>query len=1694
MTTKVERQINQLRQRLLDLTMRNRLLNFRPTKLSTIKLVDEVPMEIYDILVLQEKVMRFKPKPKDVQETKIEDESDLGGLTPEEAKTIWAPEDPSEKKRDRHIDSFLQTFLEPLRLMRQLLHISRRAQSVMEEQGHTVLYLALGFLHWTESEDSSIKRRAPLILIPVELNRAKVGHSFKLQWTGEDFSTNISIQSKVLEQGINLPEMPAFEKKIELTEYLSCIEKSISRMKNWSVEKEIFLGFFSFTKFIMYKDLDSNSWPDEAAPSDSSLVQSILDPSGEQPTDSGFSEDEIDEKLNSEEALHVFDADSSQITVIEDVKSGRNLAVEGPPGTGKSQTITNIIAALLGKGKKVLFVSEKMAALDVVKKRLDRVGLGDFCLELHSRKANKKQVLENLERTANLSKRSSPKGREDYKKLDRLKNHLNGYAKAVKEPFGRVSWSPFRMYGICEDSKSHFRQAQKENRRLSFENSAEFSSAQLDEAQEALGNLANILPLVTPVSKHPWNGCSLELILPPEEREIESTIDECRKSISSVKETLNRLVELTGIDLPKSLGKIPTAVKAARYINEAPPATRKTLLSEKWDTPNAADRLIRKVTKLQEILKEVNPYFDNAVFEKNIDSMLQEYKVLSVRFFRIFNARYRSLRREINDLYKTPMPMTHAEIVENLETALRASKLRNTISKADPQGKTLFGQLWVNKSSDVETLRRFKEWILLFRNYLKSGLVSTGAAGLIEDGIVKSDVTQSADAVDEIVQKLTPNLEALLSKVCADSTLIFGVASEDVELETLESQLNIWAKNLAALQKWTQFINLRRQVSESVAKPLVTEIDNGNLTESDLIPCFNLNIAESLLAAVFRERPDLANFIGEPHEKKIEQFAELDRRLIEVNRDRLRLKLQERIPTVYGGSSPGSETGILLGEFNRKRGHRPIRKLLSEVGSLIRAMKPCFMMSPLSVAQFIARTKKPPFDVIVFDEASQVKPEDALGALLRGTQMCVMGDTKQLPPTAFFDHIIEADEEEFEEEESLGVSATELESILHQCRISFPIKMLRWHYRSKHESLIAVSNQEFYDNNLLIYPSALNYSDKLGLKFEHLPDAVYDRGRSSVNRVEAKAVVAAAIDHYRKSPNKSLGIGTFNMKQQQAILDEVELQLRHNPEMEAHFSSAFERRDEARNFVQETQVIDLPVSFGWKGEPFFVKNLETIQGDERDVIFVSIGFGKEEGGRLTLNFGPLNHEGGWRRLNVLITRAKERCVVFSNFTADDLRVNEQSPRGLKALKVFLDYAEKRKLYSSLSKTFDSDSPFEDSVYDFLSSHNFEVEKQIGCANYRIDLGIIDSKAPGRYLVGIECDGANYHSSPVARDRDRLRQEVLRGMGWRLVRIWSTDWYRNRVEAEKKLLSAIEKAKQDLPIAPQSQNLLKKNSNLSPEEPQRFDELVPYPKQRKSLEEEIPPYKVCSNLGINKQSADKAKSLWIRSGTPLSDQEGPELHEQPLKNLVTAIEQVVKVEGPVHLKEVIRRVRTLWGLKRTGNLIRAELRGAISHATNIGTVFRKGDFLWSSLEQENIVRRRTKDPPPDIKLICREEITEAIQLVLKKQFATEEEALANKVGRLLGMQAVRRDASKTILRVIRELTTRDGILRQASNGMLDLADRASDDSGALFSSDSKPENAPEKCPRCGQSLSQHAPKLGEVFYRCSNYPLCNFSYH
>ena len=568
--------------------------------------------------------------------------------------------------------------------------------------------------------------------------------------------------------------------------------------------------------------------------------------------------------------------------------------------------------------------------------------------------------------------------------------------------------------------------------------------------------------------------------------------------------------------------------------------------------------------------------------------------------------------------------------------------------------------------------------------------------------------------------------------------------------------------------------------------------------------------------------------------------------------------------------------GVLTGEFEKKKRHLPIRQLILRAGHAIQAIKPVFMMSPLSIATYI-----PPgaveFDIVVFDEASQVKPVEALGALLRGKQAVVVGDTEQLPPTTFFDNLGGEDDDD---EESV---TTDMESILGLFRAKgAPVETLRWHYRSRHESLITLSNHEFYDDKLVVFASPDFERTETGLRYHHLPETIYEGG---INPGEAKAVAEAIMDHARRSQDLTLGVAAFGIRQSDAIQDALEFLRRNDPSLESFFAAH-------------------------PHEPFFVKNLENVQGDERDVVFISVGYGRNAIGQVSMNFGPLNKDGGHRRLNVLITRARRQCHVFTNLDSEDIALDRTKARGVRVFKAFLQYAQTGEMPRDvpIGSGRDYGSPFQDLVASSIRQRGYTVHEEVASGGKFIDIAVVDPESPGRYVIGIEFDGASYHSARWARDRDRLRDQVLEDLGWRLHRIWSTDYFNNPEREIGRAVTAIEqaiesRAAEPPAAAPQNQAI------------QRT------PARHELDEQPVPLYRMAEPV---------VRLGWL------------ELHEISPHSLINSVAEVVRVESPVHMNEVARRVATAAGVMRVGHRIQGTIELAVGLCVRANRVVRSRD--------------------------------------------------------------------------------------------------------------------------------------------------------
>lgn len=570
-------------------------------------------------------------------------------------------------------------------------------------------------------------------------------------------------------------------------------------------------------------------------------------------------------------------------------------------------------------------------------------------------------------------------------------------------------------------------------------------------------------------------------------------------------------------------------------------------------------------------------------------------------------------------------------------------------------------------------------------------------------------------------------------------------------LAAIKKRLQWAAQNEELLEHWLEYRRLRRRLADLGFEAVILAVESQALPAESAKDACLLGLVDSWARHILEKNPALGQFSGKDQEAIRARFTEIDSQLTKLQREQLAAKIdQHKVPE---GNNSGrvkdrTQLALLINEAGKKTRHVPIRSLMLRASEALQGLKPCFMMSPMAVAQYLPAGKVH-FDMIVMDEASQLRPEEALGAISRGSQLIVVGDPKQLPPTSFFSRQGGDDDEDSDE---ISV-AQDSESILEAAMPLFKLRRLRWHYRSRHESLIAFSNRAFYDSNLVVYPSPNRESSEFGVKFVRVK-----RGRFVEQRnIEEAEVVARAIEHHLlHRPDESLGVVAMNVKQAEQIQRALEQLAKQNIALQEAVS-----RNEERD------------------EPLFIKNLENVQGDERDVIYISTTYGPVEiGGSVPQRFGPINGASGWRRLNVLFTRSKKRMQVFASFTASDVVVTSTSSRGVLALRDFLQFAESGHMPHTQETGKAPDSDFEVAVIDALERHGYQCEPQVGVAGFFIDLAVRDPGQPGRYLMGIECDGATYHSAKSARDRDRLRQSVLEQLGWCIRRIWSVDWFRN----------------------------------------------------------------------------------------------------------------------------------------------------------------------------------------------------------------------------------------------------------------------------------------------------------------------------
>ena len=1672
----LEEALQRLRLRLLDLTGRNRLLNFRHSIGKSLRFVHSSPEAVFSRLYPNPNApSQISPVPEPPKADWI---TVSGRLTKPEPKQHAAslsfgtsyelPKITSKSLVGSNTGNKVQTLYYAEDLGRHCRKIDREAKLAIEETGANMLYLVFGFLEFPESPTSDKIYQAPLICLPVRIEKVENGPyaTFSLVYTGEELADNLSLREKVNRDfGLTLPE---FDEDSSLAKYFEEIEKTIEEQPQWHLRRMMSLTLLSFANMLLVRDLDPGNWlagkNEENPLLHHPIVRRVFE-GGVSTEDAVYGEEyAIDDHKHAHLPL-IYDADSSQHSALIDVIEGKNLVIEGPPGTGKSQTITNLIASALMMGKKVLFVSEKLAALEVVKARLAHAGLENFILELHSNKTNKKRVIEEIE----ARKVFKPKAPEELDSLlesiETKRKELKAYAELLNGVHGntqnltvhKVLWRAEKFRFRIKDSvsvvqgiivgsapsvtTSRFHEMYDTLRYvgknfdeiISYDNShpfwgffpeeirpgqdleiheilkrfsanfETFARAMVD-AEELLGShhfnlsaentksLINVLATLAPAnpeeiafdllptffSEQDPHGVSASHVV----NDLLSRIKELEKvrslvadrwmgSVSPTAEQLNEaqlfedktvrlnIGHLLCENLPKkltafteaadralsALGVIkaaaekaeipfdgtPDAVERFRLVLSLAESAPDDVLHMRYEElrhPRAYDVLKDAAEALAEIhakraFLDSKFYLDTQISEADLKTAISVFRE-GDGWYRVFQGRWRKAiklhkqlqRNKVNE----PAAVRQSQLEDLLALAQRyrhwrddtelhsmagtyfkgretpfASLVRlsgwldnalkrlqsaqiglsyfdpltvklpqlallrvlrvevesslidlqefNSVQKQEFPGATLLenvarGETWNNRVSSARQLSisvsriygalakslnlasvRCGELLPIVKASFRLPIAiaeldnHSSGQGLLgkyfQGTLTKMDSIEGALMYGKLIKgaKLPQAVQTVLISETSPKRYAYltelieaigaGWNATDAfsrEMGTFgQFELAKWTAvssgsyseygqllvekthaalgNLDRLQVWSQYIAQRKLAINDGLGEFVTLVEGSILPSKFLPDAFAYRFYGSIAESLFRSLPQISRFNGVRHSTIRTEFATIDKQIIRLRGQQIARHCvsQASPPAGYSAAKVSEKTEMALIDhlISLTLPRTPVRQILKRAGLAVQALKPCFMMGPQAVAQFLEPGHLE-FDIVVMDEASQLKPEEAIGAIARGKQLVVVGDPKQLPPTAFFSR----QNQSADGDGSQQTAAEDAESILDVCISHFqPVRTLRWHYRSRHESLIAFSNHFFYKGKLFVFPSPYPKGKALGLHYIPVPNGVYE---NQMNSVEAMRVVDAIVDHIISRPDDSLGVVTLNIKQRDLIAELWEERRKSIPQ-----SDEFEQR------------------WATEGMGLFFKNLENVQGDERDCILISTTFGKPPGvSKPRQNFGPISRQGGWRRLNVLFTRARKSIGLISSMQPEDIIADSSTPEGTKALRNYLEFARSGVLPQEVETGLEPDSDFEISVIELIESWGYSVTPQLGVAGFRIDIAVKHPLYPSAYLAAIECDGATYHSGVSVRDRDRIRQEILESLGWKgkIWRIWSTDWFRNPLVEAKKLYSFLESLK------------------------------------------------------------------------------------------------------------------------------------------------------------------------------------------------------------------------------------------------------------------------------------------------------------
>ncbi|WP_174627721.1 DUF4011 domain-containing protein [Candidatus Methylobacter favarea] len=1337
-----EARIENWKRQLLDLTMRNRLLNFTSrSRAIEINCIDIASLE--DMLADNQK---FKILSVDALKLASDPRSEQLHLQLHQESLL-------NEQLQRHLSKKeLIANTDSKKLTTDLLELYRTAKESIQESGANILYIALGFLNWSNGKDTLRAYRAPLILIPIEITRKSVSSGFQLQAHEDEPRFNPTLLEMLKQDfALEIPEfkakLPTDEHGLDVKKILTILRIKIKDIAGWEVEESVVISTFSFAKYLMWSDLCERI----DALKESAVVKHLIENPRDMYSGTGI---EFPDPRQLDAARHPRDsfipllADSSQIAAVYAAEAGKDFVLIGPPGTGKSQTIANMISQLLATGKTVLFVSEKTAALEVVYRRLHQVGLGEHCLELHSAKAKKSDVIAQLGKAWGSVNCSWQNWEKEAQRLALVRSDLNKYVERLHHRYPN-GLTPHQAMGVV------IKYSDVPVVKLHWHSPEEHSL----EAFEALHDITNRIDAnrieLASIGVDIFSHIATVEWSPSWQSEVLSLAGGAQQIVKALELASNEYAQHLGLSLTfNQFSQLIALQKLAELLPDA--------FGENYGygfLPQGAMQR-KELLELSDLVEQFHSRMNGVrnPFKRSVlNCELEDFKDKWIESEeKGFLAKWLGKRSVKKALGKNVGKKIHPEsIPDDFAKLIEAKHLQEKIVKYQHLGAVI-GKYWEGVDSDTVWIRTACQWL--------DGVLSALAnisADAEQAAANKQRIAQLVIDQNELLERNAPigskgaayleqfshyqqHAGQLATVIGSQSGDVFKATGENDFFQGVIEQCDVWLTNKNKLRYWCAWRKVRQHAISAGLASLIDGIEQGYTDGLSAKELLLVNYSRWWVNSVIDQDEVLKNFIPAEHRQKIEIYHQLDEDFMQLTQDYVKALLAAGIPKAQD-IERGSEWGVLAREIQKKSRHMPLRQLMSQMPEVITKLTPCVMMSPMSIAQYLPANSKA-FDVVIFDEASQITVPDAIGAVARAKQAIVVGDPKQLSPTAFFARKSGDDGYSDDIEE-------DMESILDEClAANIPCMNLNWHYRSRCESLITFSNHKYYGGKLVTFPN----NDTRGMSVHyHAVDSIYKEGQNRINRGEAEAIVEDIVSRLRQPGfDKSIGIVTFNTDQQKLISDLFEVERSRYPEIEPHFADD-------------------------KFDAVFIKNLESVQGDERDLIYFSITFGKDAAGKLSMNFGPMNQTGGKRRLNVAVTRAKEEMHVFASLKPEQIDLSRTGAEGIRDLKHFLEYAQRG--VCALTEAVGApggffDSPFEQAVAERLHAKGWVTHSQVGVSGFRIDLGVINPDAPGLYLSAIECDGASYHSSATARDRDFLREQVLRGLGWEVIRIWSTDWW------------------------------------------------------------------------------------------------------------------------------------------------------------------------------------------------------------------------------------------------------------------------------------------------------------------------------